>query len=65
MNTLVIDLRKKEMFVFGLVPAFQPASKVSFGGVARSVAKAAHSRVLSRLVSIAINGELVRRLLPF
>ena len=65
MNTFVIDLRKKEMFVFGLVPAFQPASKVSFGGVARSVAKAARSRVLSRLVSIAINGELVRRLLPF
>lgn len=65
MNTYVIDLRKKEMFVFGLIPAFQPATKLSFGGVARSLAIAALSRGLSRLVSVAINGELVRRLLPF
>ena len=65
MNTFIIDLRKKEMFVFWLIPAFQPASKLSFGGVARSLTIAARSLVLSRLVSVAINGELVRRLLPF
>ena len=69
MNTFVIALRKKEMFVFGLIPTFQPASKLSLGGVARSLAIAALSRVisrvLSRLVSVAINGELVRRLLLF
>lgn len=65
MNTCAIDLRKKEMFVLGLIPAFQPASKLSFGGVARSLAIAALARVLSRLVSVAINGELVRRLLTF
>ena len=65
MNTFAIDLRKKEMFVFGLIPAFQPASKLSFGGVARSLARVARSRVLSRIVLIAINGELVRRLFTF
>ena len=65
MNTCAINLRKKEMFVLGLIPAFQPASKLSFGGVARSLARAARSRVLSRIVLIAINGELVRRLFTF
>lgn len=55
MNTFVIDLRKKKDVRFGLIPAFQPASKLSFGVVARSLARAARARVLSRLVSVAIN----------
>jgi len=73
-NTFAIDLRKKETFDFWVDSTtylstnhylFSLQESYPFKGVARSLARAARSRVLSRLVSIAINGQLVRKLLPF